>query len=137
MPQLTLGLSTEEMACRCCGALVCDPRLLKAYGAFRAKLARPLQIVSGYRCRKHNAEVGGEPDSQHCRGKALDIACDAVDLESDWIYHQLIAAGFRGIGHGGGIFHIDVREAPYGWRYTPDGIEVDTDLLHLLQGAKS
>ena len=71
----------EEFACRCCGSngtlqamgntkalveAVLDPAR-EAYG-------KPIYVNSGYRCQKHNAEVGGVRNSQHLRGEAADIA---------------------------------------------------------------
>ena len=35
--------------------------------------ADPIIITSGYRCEKHNAEVGGVANSMHMTGKAADI----------------------------------------------------------------
>lgn len=34
---------------------------------------KPMEINSGYRCPKLNAEVGGVPTSQHVKGEAADI----------------------------------------------------------------
>ena len=42
----------------------------------RDQLGRSIIVNSGYRCQKHNAEVGGVPASQHLRGEAADIRCD-------------------------------------------------------------
>lgn len=73
----------EEFACRCCGSngtlqamgntkalveAVLDPAR-EAYG-------KPIYVNSGYRCQKHNAEVGGASASQHLRGEAADLRCD-------------------------------------------------------------
>ena len=69
----------QELACKCCGqlppfarenieALVCvviDPA--------REKLGSPIVVNSGYRCPKHNKEVGGATNSQHLLGQAADI----------------------------------------------------------------
>lgn len=40
----------------------------------RERLGRPVRVNSGYRCAKHNREVGGVSASQHLRGEAADIA---------------------------------------------------------------
>ena len=42
--------------------------------AVRERFGKPIRVNSGYRCPKHNAEVGGVPNSQHMRGEAADIA---------------------------------------------------------------
>ena len=70
----------KEFVCRCCGELppfaranlealvneVLDP-LREAYG-------KPIVVNSGYRCPKHNKEVGGVNGSQHMKGEAADIS---------------------------------------------------------------
>lgn len=38
-------------------------------------LGHPLRINSGYRCAALNEAVGGAPNSQHCRGEAVDFHC--------------------------------------------------------------
>lgn len=40
----------------------------------RDKLGKPIKVNSGYRCPKHNLEVGGAVNSQHMKGEAADIA---------------------------------------------------------------
>ena len=39
----------------------------------REQLGKPIYVNSGYRCPRHNAAVGGVPNSQHMRGEAADI----------------------------------------------------------------
>ena len=39
----------------------------------RERLGEPIYVNSGYRCPRHNAAVGGVPNSQHMRGEAADI----------------------------------------------------------------
>ena len=72
----------KEFVCRCCGELppfakentvalvheVLDPA--------RERLGKPIIVNSGYRCPKHNREVGGATNSQHMKGEAADIRCD-------------------------------------------------------------
>ena len=74
----------SEYRCPCCGAIPYDTEglgqreLFEAYEAIRSTLNRPLRITSGFRCPKHNADIGGEPFSIHLFGLALDI--DAKDI---------------------------------------------------------
>lgn len=46
---------------------------LKVLQPLREVYGKPLEINSGYRCQKLNAEVGGVPTSQHVKGEAADI----------------------------------------------------------------
>ena len=39
----------------------------------RERYGQPIYVNSGYRCPRHNAAVGGVPNSQHMRGEAADI----------------------------------------------------------------
>lgn len=55
----------------------------------------PVSVSSGYRCPKHNAEVGGVSGSQHLKGEAADICCSdnerlAGIIERNGRYDQLI-----------------------------------------------
>ena len=45
---------------------VLDP-VRRAYG-------KAVRVTSGYRCSRHNASVGGVPQSQHVSGQAADIS---------------------------------------------------------------
>lgn len=69
----------KEFKCRCCGELPEEfqgnVRVLVAnvLDQAREKLGMPITVNSGYRCQKHNAEVGGVPRSQHMVGEAADI----------------------------------------------------------------
>ena len=91
----------EEFRCRCCGGL---PPLARAniealvdnvLDPARQAFGGPVTVNSGYRCEKHNAEVGGVKNSQHLRGEAADIHCDdnrrlAEIIEQNGRYDQLI-----------------------------------------------
>lgn len=70
----------EEFRCKCCGQ-VAFPENIKALvenvlDPARERLGHPIVVNSGFRCPKHNAEVGGVPNSQHMKGEAADIRCD-------------------------------------------------------------
>ncbi len=49
-----------------------DPAILVIAEAIRARTG-PLIVSSGFRCQRHNASVGGAPNSQHLLGRALDL----------------------------------------------------------------
>jgi hypothetical protein len=69
----------KELCCRCCGQL---PPLARAniealvehvLDPLRERYGKPIVVNSGYRCAKHNREVGGVTQSQHLVGEAADI----------------------------------------------------------------
>lgn len=105
----------EEFRCRCCGGLPPAVRenietlVTEVLDPARQRYGGPVLVNSGYRCPKHNAEVGGVPNSQHMRGEAADIRCDdnerlAKIIEMNGRYDQLI----RYMGPGGKIRFIHV-----------------------------
>lgn len=68
----------EEFRCRCCGR-VAFPENVEALvenvlDPAREKLGAAIVVNSGYRCPKHNKEVGGVSNSQHMKGEAADIS---------------------------------------------------------------
>ena len=106
----------SEYRCPCCGAVPYDTeslghqQLFHAYEDIRAMLNRPLRIASGYRCPKHNADIGGEPLSIHLFGLALDIdAKDIGEVEELVTVVNLVAPNLRmGVYTTRGTFvHVD------------------------------
>lgn len=68
-----------EFACRCgCGADDISPYLVACLEDVRKALDLPLIITSGVRCEKHNAAVGGVPNSRHLYGEAADVTTRGV-----------------------------------------------------------
>ena len=57
----------------------------------RAALGKPIDVSSGYRCRKLNTAVGGVLSSAHLTGYAADITCAYLsftkfkDFVVDWV----------------------------------------------------
>ena len=66
----------------------------------------PFTIDSGFRCSKHNLDVGGESDSAHLYGLAADI--HAENSRTRFIIHSaLLKAGFIRLGIGKTFIHAD------------------------------
>jgi hypothetical protein len=67
----------EEFRCRCCGQQPCEENIealvANVLDPARERLGMPIEVNSGYRCPKHNKEVGGVPRRQHTVGEAADI----------------------------------------------------------------
>lgn len=68
----------SEFVCPCCHRVHISRALIVTLDIFRRAWAAPVLVNSGYRCPKHNAEVGGSPNSRHMIGCAADIR--PVDL---------------------------------------------------------
>ena len=69
----TKNFKVSEFACKCCGKNEIQQVLIDLVQKIRDKLGAPIHINSGYRCPKHNAEVGGVKNSTHVRGLAADL----------------------------------------------------------------
>jgi zinc D-Ala-D-Ala carboxypeptidase len=66
-------LDKESFKCPCCGENQISEDLMINVEILRRRLAFPIVITSGYRCAKHNAEVGGVAGSAHTLGLAADL----------------------------------------------------------------
>jgi uncharacterized protein YcbK (DUF882 family) len=98
----------KEFECPCCNTVKIATDLVEALENLSDLLREKLQITSGYRCPKHNKEVGGVPNSFHTQGLAVDIV---RPKKSDGEIIDLARkAGFRGVGiyRGRGIVHLDL-----------------------------
>lgn len=87
----------KEFACRCCGELPPFAReniealVREVLDPAREKLGMPIVVNSGYRCPKHNREVGGVARSQHLVGEAADIApVESGELKVDSQLKKLV-----------------------------------------------
>lgn len=117
MGDLTPHFSRQELACPCCGRLQLEERLLIALEKLRSLANGPVLVHDGYRCPKHNREVGGVPDSEHTRGCAADISLAKISLQRMYEL-ALEVPEFRdgGIGvYDGGFLHVDVRPRRARW----------------------
>ena len=85
----------EEFRCRCCGGLPAEAQenvralVENVLDPARQKLGGPVTVNSGYRCAKHNREVGGVSASQHLRGEAADVAPAGFKISSADSCHDL------------------------------------------------
>lgn len=120
--KLTENFNIEEFKCNCCNAL---PPLTKEFLSFvnmlqrvRNLIGKQLIITSGYRCEKHNRNVGGASGSYHLLGLAVDIKCVSSD-DRLLLVDNLLKVGFRRIGISSSFIHVDTRKDKQGiWLYT-------------------
>ena len=94
--------------------------------AYRSKIDAPVRIVSGCRCKRHNAEVGGARSSQHMFGTASDIE-GLASLREKKGFALFAGLGFK--QSTGRVIHVDSRDkgghnltrgtptAPTSWKY--------------------
>ncbi|MBR1645204.1 MAG: N-acetylmuramoyl-L-alanine amidase [Selenomonadaceae bacterium] len=118
--QLSEHFHASEFVCPCCGTGNIKPRLIELLEQLRAKVGNfPIHVNSGYRCPKHNAEVGGVANSQHVFGNAADItiplagyyrtrkAVEELDFDGTGFYPPLQP-------NTAWFIHVDVREGGTG-----------------------
>ena len=96
--------STDEMKCPCCGECKMDEHFMEMLDSLRKGVGKPLVVTSGYRCPKHDTEIGGE--GNHTQGQAVDLRCESSDLRYS-IIGFVMALGFKRIGIAKTFIHLD------------------------------
>ena len=101
-------------------------KLLKLLDDLREMADQPIKITSGYRCRDHNAIIGGASQSKHIFGEAADIYCSQIDMEK--LADMAVKVGFGGVERNRDMdyVHVDVRDDPYYWVHA-GGVDYDCD----------
>ena len=93
---LTSKLSHKEFRCKCSNEdgtfTMIDNNLLVAFQKLRGDWGSPIVITCGYRCQKHNDDVGGSNGSRHKLGSALDMVPKHGDLEQ---FHGYVKKYFK------------------------------------------
>ena len=112
--RLSEHFQSSEFVCHCCGmgGDKISSRLIELLESLRANIGGlPLHVNSGYRCPKHNKEVGGVKNSQHLRGAAADIATPkGMELEVFKWYAEQLPFDFIGVYPKSNFLHLDVRD---------------------------
>jgi zinc D-Ala-D-Ala carboxypeptidase len=113
-PTASPHFSFREWRCSCgghlpgCEVIRVERPLLSGLEVYRDAVRGPVSIVSGYRCRARNKQVGGAEDSQHLYGGAADVSYALPDRTVAGLHV------FSGIGRSGSshkVRHVDVRHA--------------------------
>jgi uncharacterized protein YcbK (DUF882 family) len=109
----------SDFLCPCCDTLKIVPgfyRHTALLERMRGELAFPIAVNSGFRCAKHNREVGGAPRSWHLLF-ATDIRPEDGSPEKLAALQELAERfGFGGIGRYETFLHLDLRPDPARWR---------------------
>lgn len=118
MGDLSSNFSRSEFECKCCGEARVDADLVAALQELRDLAKAPVFVVSGYRCPKHNAAVGGAKASQHMQGKAADIVIKGLSPYQVYRLAEKVEAfknGGLGMYPQHGFVHVDVRGHKARW----------------------
>lgn len=112
--QLAKNFHLSEYSCPCsaCQFVKVDMGHVAKLQKLRDKVG-PIHITSAYRCPKHNAEVGGVPNSQHLDGIATDIYSDTLNATA----LAKAADDFDGVGLyvSQSFVHVDSRGERVRW----------------------
>ena len=117
MGDLSAHFSRKDLSCRCCGLLRVDSRLLDGLETLRSLAGVPVKVHAGFRCSRHNREVGGVPHSEHLEGLAADVSLPGLSLQRMYEL-ALEVPQFAGGGIGvyeGNFLHVDVRDRQARW----------------------
>lgn len=115
MGDTTKNFDYSEFDCPCCHKNFTPIMFIKQLQKARDLAGIPFKINSGYRCEKHNKEVGGVVGSAHTKGMASDIATE-TSKERLIIVKSLLDAGFERIEIMPTWIHCDIDLAK------PEGI---------------
>lgn len=118
--KLSPHFDSSEFACHCgCGfgnsVGDVNPQLLTVLEVLRIHFATPVQIVSGCRCRDHNAAVGGAEKSEHLHGLAADIKLAGITPKKIAAFAETLLPQRGGIGIYTSWTHVDVRPGMARW----------------------
>lgn len=87
--------------------------LCEVLEAIRAKLGKPISIMSGYRTPEYNESIHGAKNSQHCQGRAADIRVSGIAASA---VHAVILSMYKsgeinigGLGKYNSFVHVDIR----------------------------
>lgn len=100
----------EEFNCPCCGENKMKWDFLNKLQEARTIAQTKFVISSGYRCPKHNTEIGSVSNN-HTTGQAADIVCERGSQRYA-ILGALIKAGFKRLGLGDNFIHVDSNDRP-------------------------
>ena len=124
--KLTDNFSLEEFECKC-GCKMPEfvkknvAELAENLQVLRDEVGR-LDLTNAYRCKAHNADVGGSVNSQHLLGKAADIKSnyftpsEIAKTTDDMMKNETFKIG--GIGIYNTFTHVDIRGSRARWSKT-------------------
>lgn len=121
--KLTENFRAREFDCNgknCCATTKIDPALVEYLQKIRSHFGAKVSIVSGYRCKTHNAKIANAASkSKHLEGMAADITVKGIAPLAVAQYAQQI--GVPGIGlydtdKDGHFVHIDTRSQKFFWQ---------------------
>lgn len=117
----------SETRCHCgCGSKKINVKLISLLEILKNSINKPIIVLSGTRCEKHNKEVGGAVGSAHLEecpvhtfgtgSEGVDIECPNLDIEQ--FFKKAGELPFGGIGlYKGNSMHVDIRVRQHTYWY--------------------
>ena len=125
--QLSKNFRLDEFKCKCgkCDPILVDEDLVDWLQQIRDHFGKSVNINSGYRCAKHNADpkTGGSPTSHHVKGMAADIRVEGITPAEVAKYAESI--GIQRIGLYDTFVHIGSATTKKFWK-GHNQVKVDT-----------
>lgn len=106
-------LSEVPCHCGCCKdnqtLYLPDPGIVAIFDRWRFLVGHALPITSFYRCKVHNAKIGGAVDSLHLWAAAIDFFDPKSEITPTYLdrLNKVVGPGGLGIYELDGHFHID------------------------------
>lgn len=104
-----------EFRCKC-GGRYCDgyparmqEQVVRICDSARRHFGRPGHVISGLRCRTHNANEGGVADSQHMYGEAVDLMIEGIGSDELLAYVQTLPHRYAYRINGTNV-HVDIAK---------------------------
>jgi len=129
--RLSKNFTLKEWECSCndCTETLVDMDHVAKLQKLREDLGSPIKITSAYRCKKHNAAVGGAKNSIHMTGSATDIQVRGMEPTAV----QDACEHFDGLGRYDTFTHVDSRGSQARWdnrtrkkvEHLPSGPSID------------
>lgn len=117
--QITPHFRLYEFGCRCgrCLGFPDDLDEIRETAEFAERIREalgnlPVRISSGFRCKAHNAEVGGASNSLHLEGKAIDFGVKTLSPRTVQAILSKRRDLVKGLGKYPGWTHADRRDGP-------------------------
>lgn len=126
MTKLTNNFNLSEFECKC-GCTMPEfvknniIELAENLQVLRDEVGK-LDLTNAYRCKAHNADVGGATNSQHLTGKAADVKSETkspgeiAETVNDLMKNERFKTG--GIGKYNTFTHVDIRGYKARWSKT-------------------
>lgn len=106
---LSKYFSVAECRCPCCGACDMTQQILNLADTIREHFNAPTIVTSGYRCKQHNAKVGGVSNSRHLSGRAMDIVVTGHTAKEVLQYAESLPQTHYCHAITGNAIHIDTE----------------------------